>query len=108
MDYLRLEDFHFLIFTIPGFLVVWSFRFFTQSKREGDFEYLGLSFVWGFILLILFGNLFRGQVENVSNLYALASLLSIGAIVLGWIGSQIARRSITKKIVELLRKDWLK
>jgi len=49
-------DFNFqqyLVYILPGFLTVWIFRYFTKSKKKGDFELLGLSMVCGFILFVL-------------------------------------------------------
>jgi len=42
-----------LIFVIPGFITVWSFRNFTHSKKTGDFEYFGLSIFWGLVMVLL-------------------------------------------------------
>lgn len=55
MNYLSIGDYNFLVFIIPGFLTVWVFRYFTKSNKRGDFELLGLSFVWGLIILVILG-----------------------------------------------------
>lgn len=107
MDFLTIGDFNFLIFIIPGFLTVWTFRYFTQSKKRGDFELLGLSFVWGLVILVvmelLTGFLYRNNYndkikEFLENPYAAAIALSILGISMGWIGSIVVRSEYFKKI----------
>lgn len=44
----------YLLFIIPGFCLVWTFRHFTKSKNGiGEFEYAGWSFLWGIALFFL-------------------------------------------------------
>lgn len=44
----------FLIFTIPGFCFVWTFRHFAQLPKLGDFEYAEWSFLCGIALLFFY------------------------------------------------------
>lgn len=43
----------YLLFTIPGFCLVWTYRHFTQKTQIGDFEYAMWSFVWGTLMFVL-------------------------------------------------------
>lgn len=43
----------FLLFIIPGFITVWSYRYATYSEKTGEFELIGLSFFWGVTILLL-------------------------------------------------------
>jgi len=109
MDFLTIGDFNFLIFIIPGFLTVWTFRYFTQSKKRGDFELLGLSFVWGLVILVamelLMGLLYRNNYndkikESLENPYAAAIILSFFGIIFGWCGSHISQWSWFKELIQ--------
>lgn len=50
-----MSTFGYLLFVLPGFVVVWSYRHFTKAKQIGDFEYAAWSFVWGTFIFFLFG-----------------------------------------------------
>lgn len=41
----------YILLIIPGFLTIWTYRYFTKATKLGDFEYAAWSFVWGMILL---------------------------------------------------------
>jgi hypothetical protein len=43
----------YLLFTIPGFCLVWTFRHFARRTEIGDFEYAVWSFVWGTLMFAL-------------------------------------------------------
>ncbi len=45
----------YVLFVIPGFVLVWSYRHFTKAKQIGDFEYAAWSLVWGTLIFILIG-----------------------------------------------------
>jgi len=103
MEFLTIGDFNFLIFIIPGFLTVWTFRYFIRSKKRGDFELLGLSFVWGLIILIFVEFLLKKsyKIEHLlSNPYGAAIVLSIFGIIFGWCGSHISQWSWFKKLIQ--------
>jgi len=51
---LKLDSYYFLLFVIPGFITVWTYRALFKIKKRGDFEYLGLSFFWGLVLFVAF------------------------------------------------------
>lgn len=52
MDSGSLSAAGYILFVIPGFIAVWTFRHFTGSKDKlGEFEYVMWSSIWGFILL---------------------------------------------------------
>ncbi len=41
---------------VPGAMTVWSFRYFSNSNKTGDFEYLMLSVFWGAFILACLGS----------------------------------------------------
>jgi hypothetical protein len=45
----------YLLFVVPGFCLVWTYRHFTRSQKIGEFEYAVWSFLWGVPLLLCFG-----------------------------------------------------
>jgi hypothetical protein len=53
MPDIPISDIHYLYFIIPGFITVWSYRYFTYSKEKGNFVLLGLSFFWGIVIAAL-------------------------------------------------------
>ena len=66
MENFPVEEFHFLIFIIPGFVTVWTFRYFTNSDKNGDFELLRLSFFWGLMVMIFYQLLMKMDQETIS------------------------------------------
>lgn len=90
----------YLLFVIPGFCMVWSYRHFTKAKQIGEFEYAIWSFLWGSSMLlsvIKFGELRSAAplpLPSMDNpfLFAAASLgmglaASTIAFVLGYVGA---------------------
>lgn len=109
MDYLSIGEYNFLIFIIPGFLTVWSFRYFAESQKKGDFEFLGLSFIWGLIMLIIFQLINKEdyRIERLlSNPYSAAIILSLFGFISGWFGNQIIQWGWFKKIIIFLKSNW--
>jgi predicted membrane protein len=109
MQFLTVGEFNFLIFLIPGFVTVWSFRYFSNINRKGDFEFLGLSFIWGMIILSVFGLIVQEEyrvAKLLSNPYAAAITLSLLGLILGWFGSKITRLKAFIKIVSFLKSDF--
>jgi len=99
------DIFHFFIFVIPGFITVWSFRYFTNSKKSADFEYFALSVFWGLLNILLY-ELISSQEQTdklIQNPYVAATVLSIGGLIIGWIGGVLSRTSWIQKII-----NWLK
>lgn len=96
---------HIFIFVIPGFITVWSFRYFTNSKKSSDFEYLALSIFWGLMILLLYELISTNErTKNLlENPYAAASVLSILGLIIGWFGSVLSRVDWIKKMI-----NWLK
>jgi hypothetical protein len=99
------DIFHFFLFVIPGFVTVWSFRYFTDSKKNADFEYFVLSVVWGLLILLAYELISTTDQVNklISNLYAAAVAQSFAGLFIGWFGSFLSRSDWVQKIVE-----WLK
>ena len=106
MDKLSVGDITFLLFVIPGFLVVWTFRYFSKAKIQGEFEYLGLSFVWGMILFFIvavlsyfvkpFQNFFKNDIGASFSLVIFAPLL-------GWFGSFFPTWKWYKRLIDIFR-----
>jgi hypothetical protein len=49
---LKLDSYYFLLFVIPGFITVWTYRTIFKVQKKGDFEYLGLSVFWGLVIFL--------------------------------------------------------
>jgi len=104
----NLADIQYLLFIIPGFVVVWAYRFFARPKLIGEFEYAGLSFIWGIILLATALPITKHLVnyaELQKNLYALTLSFAMYGFVYGWLGSFIARCKWFKKAVDFFRPE---
>jgi hypothetical protein len=43
----------YLLFVVPGFCFVWTYKHFTKAQKIGEFEYAAWSFLWGVPLLLL-------------------------------------------------------
>jgi len=93
-------DFNFFLFIIPGFITVWSFRYFIGSKEKRDFEYFALSAFWGLLMFIFY--ILISKQENIIKLfespYAAAVALSILGVSMGWLGSIIIRSKYFKEV----------
>jgi hypothetical protein len=112
-----LDVFHFFIFIIPGFVTVWAYRFFTDSKSSeiGEFEYFAASCLWGMLLLAIYQlaclavsrrALVAGLLQNP---YSATSVLSLSAMALlglflGWCGSIFTRTEGFKAFIRWLKK----
>jgi H+/Cl- antiporter ClcA len=105
------DIFHFFLFVIPGFITVWSFRYFTDSKKSRDFEYLVLSIFWGLLMILLYELLSvvtKTQVTKLfQNPYAAAIVLSLLGLLVGWIGSCLSRTRWLQKITHWLKNPRL-
>jgi len=102
--------FTFFIFVIPGFITVWSYRYFKESKDQiGDFEYLAKSSFWGLIMFFIYAlanQIFNRQhpiSELISNPYFFSIALSILGYFFGWYGVVILKISWVQKFIK-----WLK
>lgn len=103
-----LADVNYLLFIIPGFVVIWSYRFFAKPKPIGEFEYAGLSFLWGIFLVASTGFILQHLAKQPGfndSPYNYTFWLSIFGIFLGWIGSFVARWKRLKKFVDYLRPE---
>jgi hypothetical protein len=119
MDQLSVGNFNFLLFVVPGFIIVWTFRYFTHSKKTGDFELLGLSFVWGLISLLIYealvdincwlqiswacksGNADQEIQAVLKNPYAAALAFVLVGLVFGWFGSVIVSWKWFQKMIQI-------
>jgi len=101
----QIDIYNFFIFAIPGFIMVRSFYYFTESKNDNQFEYFVLSIFWGLILFVLCDIFQNDQIfaRLIKNPYATAITLSFFGTILGWIGSIVFKTSF------FVRADrWLK
>jgi hypothetical protein len=95
-----------LMIVVPGAITVWSYRFFTKSKKSGDFEYLTLSIFWGVVLLAIQPWISRKEefVKLLNNPFATMLAMSILGIFLSfslvfgysWIGPRVLNK-VSKK-----------
>lgn len=93
MENLSIDITHFLLFVIPGFILVWTFRNFTGSKKTGDFEYAGLSFFWGLVMVSIYGAMLPGRLGDLlSNPYAAALGLSPFCFMAGVVVAKLYNR----------------
>jgi len=110
MEIISVDAMHLFIFIVPGFIVVWSFRYFTDSIKNSDFEYLILGVIWGLLLLT-----FNGLVSTkdqltklLENPYAAALVFSLMGGFFGWLGSMLSRLKGIKKIIAWLKNPFEK
>lgn len=110
MDLTALSEQNIFLFILPGFVTVWSFRYFTNSEKKADFEYLGLSFVWGIFNLMFFGlavmiGLINDIPMNTSTpAFAFAPVFCIFGSFLGFIGAGISKLHWVRRAVNWLKK----
>jgi len=109
MDLTVFSEQNFLIFILPGFITVWTFRYFTNSKKSGDLEFLILSFIWGFLIL-LFNEWTSAKVELdklLQNPYAVALTFGISGFVFGLFGAQVVQWKWFRNMTNWLKSSWL-
>jgi uncharacterized protein YacL len=109
-DIFSMDQISFLLFLIPGFVTVWSFRYFTDSKKTGDFEYLILSFVVGFITAtagVGWSKVDPNFEKVLENQYAASMALSVIGLIIGLLCAQISKYRWFEKIVTVLKSKWI-
>jgi len=96
---------HFFIFVIPGFMTIWSFRYFTDSKKTGEFELFALSFFCGLVVLMFYELI--SSAENIKKLlgnnYSAAFILSISGMIISFLAAAISRTSWYKIVIKKLK-----
>ncbi len=106
--------FHFFIFLIPGFVTVWSYRFFSNSGKIGDFEYFAASCFWGLMMIAAyeFMCLVASKRESMHNFldnpYGAGSILCLSLLtllgfLLGWGGSILAKNDYLRSLISRFR-----
>jgi hypothetical protein len=90
-----------LLFTIPGFFIVWSFRKTAGSKQIAEFEYLMFSAFWGVILLGFLGFSISKETLTLalSNPYSACIIFSTLGVFFGGIAGTFFRDRELLKIV---------
>lgn len=53
MESISISDAGYLLFVIPGGVLVWTYKHFTKSAKMGEFEYALWSFIWGVVIFLL-------------------------------------------------------
>jgi hypothetical protein len=95
MGDLSFDLFHIFLFVIPGFITVWSFRYFAKLPKPRDFEYLSFSVFFGLVLLVVIQWLIGSAefVKMIGNPYAASLVLSLFGGLGSWalnIGIEVA------------------
>ena len=112
MNLTAFSEQNFFIFILPGFITVWSFRYFTNSKKTGDFEFLGLAFIWGILNLMFYGLIIKWGLAkdfplNIPLLVP-ALILSFWGFLLGLFGAQISKWGWVRDFINFLKSSWFK
>jgi RsiW-degrading membrane proteinase PrsW (M82 family) len=115
----------YLLFVIPGFCFVWTYRHYTEPKNINDFEYAAWSFIWGTIIFLIFAicqkvNLYGIHTKpdpsiSLDNPFSIiGSLLGYAIAVatiisfpLGYGAAYLFHRNFFRKIDKKLL-DWIK
>ncbi|MBL8029777.1 MAG: hypothetical protein JNN11_00840 [Candidatus Doudnabacteria bacterium] len=106
-----MADVQYLLFIIPGFIVVWSYRFFSKHKSNiGEFEYAGLSFIWGLLLVASGGfflnKLFPGYYQSIiKNIYATNITFCFLGLVCGWIGGFVKEWRWWNELISFIKPE---
>ena len=108
MDFLPINEFSFWAILIPGFITVWTFRYFAKLQKNGDFEFLGLGIICGLFNFLFLGILQKLglQLPESSDPYSIALILSLFSFFLGFFTAQVTYWSWFKKVMGALRKNW--
>lgn len=114
MNQIPFDILQLLLFTIPGFFIVWSFRKASSSESISDFEYLMFSVFWGVVLLGFLGFSVTKETLNsaLSNPYTACIVFSTLGIFFGSIsGIMFKDRElfviIFFRIVKILKRKFL-
>lgn len=99
-----------LIFTIPGFFGVWSFRKANNSKHITDFEYLMFSVFWGIIFLTFLGLAAPKEtlIKALTNIYSACIVFSLFSMFFGSIFGQINKDRDIFPILYSKLLNWIK
>lgn len=92
-DQSSISSYMLLLFVIPGFITVWSFRHVGSIKKASDFEYFALSVFWGLVMLLIYELITPLEMVQklLQNLYAAALILSMIGFLFGWIGGRFVK-----------------
>lgn len=113
LNEITIDSFYFWILLLPGFALVWTFRYFTDSDKKGDFEFLGLSLFCGLLNLIYLGSLAKlgfdlSSLDSIEFLPVTALVLSGSAFGIGLISAQISKWKWFRSVINYLKSNWLK
>lgn len=115
--------FGYLLFVLPGFCLVRTFRHYTQAlrgvnaneSRMGDFEYAAWSFLYGtlmFLFAFLVGGINSSVILDLNypfELFSTALGMGLGVAIgasfpLGWLGAAIAHKGVFSWVDSFLLK----
>jgi hypothetical protein len=106
------DTYSFFLVGLSGFMTVWTFRYFTGSKKTAEFEYVGLSAFWGLVMLVIWESLPKAHPEQItellSNPYAAGFVLSLLGALVGYAGSEAVKLIKWIKERRLLRHSQKK
>jgi hypothetical protein len=110
MENIQISELHFLIFIIPGFLMVWCFRKFTHKEIKSDFELIGLSVFWGLINLLLWELINKKETvaKMFENVYSAAFFLCLFGILCSYISSWVALQEWWSGLKKILKPKPIK
>ena len=99
------------IVLIPAFILVWAFRYFAGVAKTGEFEYIGLSIVWGIINMGIVGAVFSSAINNgafgqISVPITMVIPFSFFAFVFGFVGALISKARWFKKMIKFLKDPY--
>lgn len=99
------DVFHFFVFIIPGFVTVWTYRYFSNAGKIGEFEYFASSCFWGLLILGIYEWIAPKEVTEqlLSNPYAAGGALSLLGFFFGVFSPWVFGSS---KFVKLM--NWIK
>jgi hypothetical protein len=106
-----LDTANFFLFGLSGFVTVWTFRKFSKTKGDSEFEYLALSFFWGitnFVLVSWVDHWSPKALDSLNKLtaypFAFGFALSSYGFILGWLGSKLVRTNWFKNGMKWLNE----
>lgn len=101
----QISLYHFLIFVLPGFMLMWSFRYCSKSNTKlSDFEYLAFSTFWGLVLLLINEWVMPKEkvIEILANPYTATFIFAITGLFFGYVGGFLKKE--LKEFIRYLQK----
>jgi len=103
------NDYQYLLFIVPGFVLVATYRYFVRSEKSSQFELAAFSFVWGMALFVIFtyfynnGSDEKGLLASFEGVFTAAVASSVlFALPIGFFGAWFVHREVFKFIKQKL------